>query len=318
MSNILVSGGKGFIGTHVVARLEALGHAMTIIDAMESRVHGSTVTWLDAPHAKHIGDVGFTDLQDIDIVVHLAAQVGVADSMVDPFRYLRQNTFETQQMLEALKSKRPGPPRLQRLIVASSMSVYGDPKTEQPVREDHTIEPASVYGLTKFDQERLCRIWGEVEGVPTVALRFFNVYGPGQALTNPYTGVLANFANSLLKGEQPTVFEDGQQTRDFVYVDDVADAVVEAATGAQTSGTYNICTGRPTTIAQMALMLASALGVDTAPNITHSRRPGDIRHCIGNADAFAAAFGWRAAVDVPTGLTRYATELRLGAGTHPV
>lgn len=309
MSHILLTGHLGFIGRKVAERLTLLGHTIHGIDSLEPRVHGKPSADV-AFDTKHVGDVGYTDVRDVDIVVHLAAQVGVADSMVDPMRYLRQNTMETAQLLEALRGMRPGPPALHRLIVASSMSVYGDPETPEPIDELHPVRPASIYGLTKFDQERLCRIWGEVNGVPTVALRFFNVYGPGQALHNPYTGVLANFANRLLDGAPPTVFEDGQQTRDFVYVDDVADATTLAATTAQWSGTYNICTGRPTTVAEMALKLARALDVDIVPDITHTRRPGDIRHCVGDPDSFEANFGFRPTTTVDSGLARYAAALR--------
>lgn len=309
---VLVTGGLGFIGTGVVRKLRALGHTVSVIDSMEARVHGSpdSVTQIgDLLRLKHVGDAGYTDVYDLDAVVHLAAQVGVADSMADPMRYIRQNTYETCQFLEVLRGMRPGPPALARLVVASSMSVYGDPETSEPVTERHRTEPASVYGLTKFDQERLCRMWGNVNGVPTVALRFFNVYGPGQALSNPYTGVIANFAQRLLHNQAPTVYEDGQQTRDFVYVDDVVDAVIVAATTAQTSGTYNVCTGVPTTIAEMALKLAGAMSTYIGPDITHSARPGDIRHCIGDNTLFRQTFNWQPKFDVTTGLARYAEAL---------
>lgn len=300
--NILVTGGLGFIGSHVVRKLKEQAHTVRVIDSLEPRIHGG-----EPGRGKHVGDVGYTDLYDLDVVVHLAAQVGVADSQVDWFRYLRENTMETAQFLSALTSQTRKPAKL---VVASSMSVYGDPGTADAVREDHAIRPASIYGLTKFDQERLALIWGEQHGVSTTALRFFNVYGPGQALHNPYTGVLANFANWLLRDEQPTVFEDGQQTRDFVYVEDVADCVVQQALSDGASGVYNICTGVPTTIEQTAVLLAQALNKDIPPRITGTRRSGDIRHCIGNPGRYRATFYGGPSTPFAEGIKRYAEALR--------
>lgn len=304
MAVILVTGGLGFIGRGVVSSLQNLGHDVRIIDSLEPRVHGGT------GEGKHVCDIAYSDLADVEIVVHLAAQVGVADSMTEPLRYIRQNTYETAILLEQMAQAQLNRQNFRRFVVASSMSVYGDPFTEKPVKETHSINPASVYGLTKFDQERLCRIWGDLHAVPTVALRFFNVYGPGQCLTNPYTGVLANFAQALTHNQQPTVFEDGQQTRDFVYVDDVVHAVVLSATEAQRGGTYNVCTGKATTIADAAIKLARGLGRNISPDITHSARPGDIRHCIGDPAAFWKVFGFIPAIGFGEGIMRYASALR--------
>lgn len=308
MAVILLTGDKGFIGRHVRRLLEAAGHTVTGIDCLEPRVHGGTPDLLGR---KYCADIGYTDYVEAECIIHLAAQVGVADSMIDPVRYVRDNTMDTAiflNILGGLPENRPG--QLKRLVVASSMSVYGDPHTERPITERHPITPASVYGLTKFDQERLCLMWGERFGVATTALRFFNVYGPGQALHNPYTGVLANFANWLLNGQQPVVYEDGQQTRDFIYVEDVARAVVTAATQSQTSAVYNVCTGQPTTIAEAALIMAGALGSDLGPNITHSARPGDIRHCIGDNTAIREGLLWTPKVSFKDGMTQYAEYLK--------
>ena len=310
--NILVTGSEGFLGKHVVKKLLALGHEVTGIDNLEPRVHGegavSTPDEYDFIQVS-CANVPYRVLRKANVVIHLAAQVGVADSMVDQIRYVQDNSSATARFLEDLAFTNYKDGALHKLIVASSMSVYGDPDTCQPIRETHRISPASVYGLTKYDQEMLCKFWGKQHDISTVALRFFNIYGPGQALNNPYTGVIANFANWLLAGEQPIVCEDGQQTRDFVYVDDVAGAVVTAALNPTTFNTYNICTGEPTTIEFMAEALGRALDVDIEPHITNEKRPGDIRHCIGSNSRFALEFDW-APRSVPEGLTPYAPWLQ--------
>ena len=319
MSNILITGSAGFVGSHVVKKLVALGHYVVGVDNLEPRVHGADPEGYAADvsefHNVSYDNISYQVLREADIVIHLAAQVGVADSMDNPVRYVEHNTMATARFLDDLQFANQGVGRLHKLIVASSMSVYGDPDTSQPILERHRTAPASVYGLTKYDQEMLCKFWGKQHDISTVALRFFNIYGPGQALSNPYTGVIANFANWLLAGERPTVFEDGQQTRDFVYVDDVADAVVKAALNPTTFDTYNISTADPTTINYMALHLAYSLDVDIDPNITNEKRPGDIRHCIGNNSRFALEFNW-APRTVEEGLKLYAPWLHEQCVSH--
>jgi len=315
--NILCTGSEGFVGRHVCKKLRTLGHDVVGVDNLEPRVHGNEPYKAEGDpiagvasgfHKVSYDNIPYSVLREVDIVIHLAAQVGVADSMTNPVRYVEHNTMATARFLEDLA--RPG--RLHKLVVASSMSVYGDPLTAQPIRENHGESPASVYGLTKYDQEMLCKFWGKQHDISTVALRFFNVYGEGQSLSNPYTGVIANFANWLLAGERPIVYEDGQQTRDFIYVDDVAEAVVIAALMSTYHDTYNICTSEPTTIEGMARTLAKTLGwplyCDIEPNITGEERPGDIRHCIGNNSRFALEFDW-APRSVPEGLKLYAPWL---------
>ncbi len=320
MSNILVTGSEGFVGRHVVRRLRELGHAVTGVDNLEPRVHGADPEGYAADvsefHNVSYDNILYQVLREVDIVIHLAAQVGVTDSMDNPVRYVEHNTMATARFLDDLAwVNHRGRGHLHKLIVASSMSVYGDPDTSQPILERHRTAPASVYGLTKYDQEMLCKFWGKQHDISTVALRFFNIYGPGQALSNPYTGVIANFANWLLAGKCPTVYEDGQQTRDFVYVEDVADAVVKVALNPTTFDTYNICTGEPTTIESMALYLSRVLNVDEGPDILGTKRPGDIRHCIGNNSRFALEFDW-APRNVGEGLKLYAPWLHEQGVSH--
>jgi len=297
--NILLTGSEGFIGTHVKKRL--VRHDVMRVDCLETRIHGS-ITGREADYGLEWHRSGDMYIPPQDVVIHLAAQVGVADSMAEPMRYLQDNTLDTLKMLEELSQGGRDLPS--KLVVASSMSVYGD---NSLAYESDAVNPESVYALTKYDQERLCLMWGKQHGVDVVALRFFNVYGPGQALHNPYTGVIANFVNWLQNDETPTVFEDGRQTRDFVYVDDVADAVVRAALDFHREGqwVFNVCTGEPTTIKFMAEELARLLGKDIEPNITGTFREGDIRHCIGSTMKMNGILGAYARTTVSEGLERY-------------
>lgn len=277
---ILITGSEGFIARHVRERLPEDAEVMRV-DSMEPRVHLDAEPE-EAVITREAGWLAAEDLSDFapDVVIHLGAQVGVADSMQDPWRYVEQNTCDTLSFWEEIRKMTPKP---SRFIVASSMSVYGDPRVKEPISESHPVRPESVYGLTKFDQEALSLMYGKMLGISTCALRFWNVYGPGQALHNPYTGVLAIFGNALLKGERPTIFEDGLQTRDFVRVEDVADAVVGMALTSRETGAFNVATGIPTTVYEVATSLARELGVKIAPHVAHERRPGDIRHAIGDS-----------------------------------
>jgi dTDP-L-rhamnose 4-epimerase len=256
-SHILITGGAGFIGSHLADALLARGHRVRALDNLAPQVHGDGATapdYLDSEVELVVGDVRDAPtvrraLQGVDAVVHLAAAVGVGQSMYQIAHYTAVNNGGTAVLLEAL-SRAP----VERLVVASSMSLYGeglyrtadgearvaperpleqlrlgdwDVRGENgesllPVPTPETKPPslASVYALSKYDQERLCLLVGTVYGIPTTALRFFNVYGTRQALSNPYTGVLAIFASRLLNGRRPMVFEDGRQRRDFVSVRD--------------------------------------------------------------------------------------------------
>jgi dTDP-L-rhamnose 4-epimerase len=318
VQQVLVTGGCGFIGRQVCRELLSSGYRVRVLDALIEQVHGSG-GGKSAPAGVDFVSADIRDkqavaaaLEGVDGVVHLAAEVGVGQSMYEIARYVGANDLGTAVLLECLIDR-----SVQRLVVASSMSVYGEglylapdgqrvgnvrrsiaqlkahdwqPRTAggealepAPTDESKPIDLASIYALTKYAQERAVLIFGEAYAMETVALRLFNVFGPGQALANPYTGVLANFASRLANGAAPTLFEDGLQKRDFVHVKDVARAFRLALEQPQAPGhTINIGSGRSYAIRDVALMLADAMDVDVAPEITGRFRSGDIRNCFAD------------------------------------
>jgi dTDP-L-rhamnose 4-epimerase len=316
--SILITGGAGFIGSHLADTLLAQGHRVRALDDLTPQVHG-TVDWpayLAADVELVRGDVRDVEavsraLDGVDSVVHLAARVGVGQSMYEIADYVSANSTGTAVLLQAL-AERP----VRKVVVASSMSIYGEglyradgrvvvpqPRTREQLERDEweprgpdgerlepaptpeTKEPdlASVYALTKYDQERLCLVFGSAYGVPVVALRLFNVYGTRQALSNPYTGVLAIFASRLLNGNAPLVFEDGLQRRDFVSVHDVARAFALALERDDANGlAVNIGSGESVTVLELAAQLAATIGTEIEPEISGAFRAGDIRHCFAD------------------------------------
>ena len=318
---ILITGGAGFIGSHLADNLLRHGYDVRALDCLCAQVHGENATrpdYLDPDVELMVGDVRDPEavrqaLDGVDAVYHLAAKVGVGQSMYQIAEYTSVNNEGTAVLLEAL-IERP----VERLIVASSMSIYGEglyatPEGEivagaerslrqlqdhewelhdrrgrplQPVPTPESKPPAlaSVYALSKYDQERMCLMFGRAYRVPTVALRFFNVYGPRQALANPYTGVLAIFASRLLNGQAPQIFEDGYQQRDFVNVLDLAEGCRLALEIPDAAGhVFNLGSGQRFTVREIAERIAAALGrEDIEPRIAEQYRVGDIRHCFAD------------------------------------
>jgi dTDP-L-rhamnose 4-epimerase len=341
---ILITGGAGFIGRFVADELLRRGHRVKVLDSLIEQVHGDRERpeGLD-PEVELIradvrnGDAVAAALKGVDSVVHLAAEVGVGQSMYAVERYTSVNDVGTAVLFEKLID-RP----VRRVVTASSMSIYGeglyldpdgapvqdavrqlrspeaqswDPLDRQgrpltPVATPEWKRPdlASIYALNKYVQERTTMIMTGAYGMEGVCLRLFNVYGPGQALSNPYTGVLAIFASRLLNGQKPMIFEDGEQRRDFVYVGDVARAFADALELPEANGgIFNIGSGRDRSVTEVARELAKAMGRnDIEPEIVGKTRVGDIRHCFCDGSLAAERLGFRAEKDFQEGLTELA------------
>jgi dTDP-L-rhamnose 4-epimerase len=347
MTRVLITGGAGFIGSHTSDVLLDAGYQVTLLDNLTPQVHGpmrQPPSYLNPEADLIIGDV--TDpaavdraLRGVDLVLHLASTVGVGQSMYDMVSYVHNNEIGTATLLEAL-AKRP----VARLVVASSMSVYGEglcrdsakrlvnpdersirhlrsarweledangrELVPMPTPETKSPSLSSVYALNKYAQERLCLMVGKSYGIPAAALRFFNVYGPRQALSNPYTGVLAIFAARLLNGRSPMVFEDGRQRRDFVHVLDVANACQLALESKCDGEVFNIGSGQSRSILSVANDLAKVMGRrDLKPHITGKYRAGDIRHCFADIEKSRALLNFAPRVEFTRGLEELAEYL---------
>ncbi len=345
---ILITGGAGFIGSHLADELLQQGYGVRALDDLNPQVHGARrqrPDYLDPEVELIEGDIRdpamvAKALRCVDGVFHLAAAVGVGQSMYRIADYTGINNFGTAVVLEAL-SKQP----VERLVLASSMSIYGEGRYRsaageivdnvrrsrdqlkqgrweardgggrplQPLATPETkpADLASIYALSKFDQERMGLMIGEAYGIATTALRFFNVYGPRQALSNPYTGVLAIFASRYLNRQPPLIFEDGAQRRDFVSVHDVARASRLAyETPAAAGEVFNIGSGESHSICDIARRMAAALQIDSIePEITGNYRVGDIRHCYADIGRAERLLGYRPRVALEEGLRELAQWL---------
>jgi dTDP-L-rhamnose 4-epimerase len=344
MQNILITGGAGFIGSHLADELLRKGYEVRVLDNLTPQVHGSSnrPPYLSADVELRIGDMRDPEtvraaLKGIDAVFHFAASVGVGQSMYCIREYTATNNLGTAVLMQEL-ADRP----IDALIVASSMSVYGEglyatpegrpyeasgrtleqlkrkrwdletelgePLTPIPTPESKTPQLESVYALSKYDQERMSLLVGRAYGMKTVALRFFNVYGTRQALSNPYTGVLAIFSSRLLNGKPPMIFEDGEQRRDFVSVHDVVQACRLALEVPEADGgVFNIGSGRSVSVLDVARIVGEALGVtDIPPDVTEKGRVGDIRHCFADITRARAVLGYEPRVKMEEGVLEVA------------
>ncbi len=357
-ANVLVTGGAGFIGSHLVDGLVDKGHRVRVFDMLVSQVHGENAEpkYVN-PAAEFVrGDVCdraavAAALEGIDVVFHEAAEVGVGQSMYEIERYVRANDLGTAVVLEAVLARRP---QIRKLVVASSMSIYGEGayscaqcgpiapqlrSTEQlrdrrwevecpkcgaelspaPTTEEKPLFPTSVYAVTKQDQEQFCIAVGRSYGIPTVALRYFNVYGTRQALSNPYTGVCAIFSARLLNGNRPLIFEDGEQTRDFVHVGDIVQAnLLALETDRADYEAVNVGTGRPTSVRTVCNLLAKGLGLDIEPEIVAKYREGDIRHCVADISKAKALLGYEPRVSLEQGIPELLSWVRAQAAQDQV
>ncbi len=337
---ILVTGGAGFIGSHLVDALAQEGHEVRVLDNLEAQVHGAhKPPYLNRKVEYVWGDVRDTEvvrktLRDIEAVFHEAAAVGVGQSMYEIERYVSANVLGTAILLDVIVNDRLP---IKKLIVASSMSIYGEGQyrcrqcgavapslrpaaqlaahewemrcptcertaTPAPTSEAKPPIPTSVYAVTKRDQEELCLTVGRSYRIPTVALRYFNVYGPRQALSNPYTGVCAIFSARIKHRRRPIVFEDGAQTRDFIHVRDIVQANLLAMTDARADDqALNVGTGRAVSIGEIGRLLAELYEESVTPQVTGKFRAGDIRHCYADITALRA-LGFEPSVTLEEGL----------------
>jgi dTDP-L-rhamnose 4-epimerase len=343
MRRILITGGAGFIGSHLADRLLQQGYEVRVLDSLITQVHGDA----EPDYLNDAVELVRADLRDesavrralrgVDAIYHFAAAVGVGQSMYEIRSYTSVNSVGTAVLLEALAAQ-----PVQRLIVASSMSVYGEglyrardghvqvavERTLAQLKEgawdftddhDQPLEPiatpetkpprlSSVYALTKYVQECMCLMVGRAYGMPTIALRFFNVYGPRQALSNPYTGVLAIFAARYLNDKPPLIFEDGNQKRDFVNVSDIVQACLACLDAPDAADrVFNIGSGEAYTIRELAERMAAALGKEhIEPQITGRYRVGDIRHCFADISLARAILGYAPQVSLEQGILELA------------
>lgn len=320
---VLVTGGAGFIGSHIVDELLKRGYEVRVFDNLEPQVHGEggQIPEYLSKEVKFVyGDVRDRDglkkaLQGVEVIFHEAAAVGVGQSMYEIAKYVEINVEGTANLLDILANERH---TVRKLIIASSMSIYGEGayrcstcgvvnpnlrNTEQlknrewemkcpncskivepvPTNENKPLYPTSVYAVTKRDQEEMALVVGRAYEIPTIALRYFNVYGPRQALSNPYTGVGAIFSSRLLNNKPPLIFEDGLQSRDFIHINDIIQANMLALEKEEANyESFNIGTGRKITVLKLAEILAEKLGKKIEPVAVNKFRVGDIRHCYAD------------------------------------
>jgi dTDP-L-rhamnose 4-epimerase len=347
---ILITGGAGFVGSHVADGLLAAGHSVRVLDDLTPQVHPAGAPDYLSPEVELItGDVRDPNrlkeaLAGVDVIFHFAATVGVGQSMYEIARYMSVNTQGTAELLQAILDSKKAP---QKLIVASSMSIYGEGRyvcskcgcqavpavrpldqlkagqwdiccticqgllRPLPTNESKPSEINSMYALSKRDQEELCLIYGRSYGLPVTALRFFNIYGTRQALSNPYTGVAAIFASRMLNNQPPLVFEDGEQMRDFVSVHDIVRANLLTMERPESDGqVINIGGGKPISIRNIAAILAKALGKDLEPVITNKYRYGDIRNCFADLTKARELLGYEPQVSYEEGFQELAEWLQ--------
>jgi dTDP-L-rhamnose 4-epimerase len=354
---VLVTGGAGFVGSHLVDALLHAGHEVRVFDNLSPQVHpGGMPSYLSRAVEFQQGDMRDYDavrgaLADVDVIFHKAAAVGVGQSMYEITNYMGSNTQGTAVLLQAiLESKRD----FEKLVVASSMSIYGEGKyrcpehgamappprpLEQlrrkqwevlcpqcgaelaPVATDESkpLQCTSIYALSKKDQEEMCLLYGRTYGLPVVALRYFNIYGTRQALSNPYTGVAAIFAARLLNKRSPLIFEDGHQQRDFVSVHDIVRANLLALERNEANGqAINIGSGSPISIAEVAEKLGESLGINTEAEITGKYRAGDIRHCFSDISLARRVLGFEPQFQFSEGIGELVDWLRWQSATDKV
>jgi dTDP-L-rhamnose 4-epimerase len=343
VTTVLVTGGAGFIGSHLVDALIESGYRVRVFDSLERQVHGLNAEKPDYvnPEAEFVnGDVRNMNglekaMTDVDVIFHEASAVGSGQSLFKVSRYVAANSQGTANLLQILINKKM---KIKKLIVASSMSVYGEGKylcsrcgvvyppsrsiyymkigqwevkcpncsadvTPLPTDEKKPLTPTTVYGITKRNQEDLVMTVATAFDIPVICLRYFTVYGPRQSLSNPYAGIFAIFVSRILDGESPPIFEDGLETRDFIHVRDVIKANVLALESNVDRDVFNVGTGRPTSILNLANMLIKRLDSKVDPIPSGKFRPGEVRHGFADNSKITNRLGFQPIVKIEDGVT---------------
>jgi dTDP-L-rhamnose 4-epimerase len=344
---VLITGGAGFIGQHLAKSLLEQSHVVRVIDNLTPQVHGESpdVSSILAPEVEFIrGDVRDSDalrkaLQGIEVVYHLAAQTGVGQSMYMIDEYMDCNVMGTARLMTLLADDRGS---VERVVVASSRAVYGEGKyscescgfvfpeprspeqmdrgewevkcptcshelVPEPTDEDKPLKPGSIYAITKRDQEETCLCIGQAYGIPTTAFRFFNVYGSGQALGNPYTGIITIFAAKIRNGEAPLIYEDGLESRDFVHVSDVVQALTLAMRNPNADyQVMNVGSGEALTVLDMARVMIREMNAGPLePAVIGKYRVGDIRHCHADLTRIGSLLGYSPGMSFDDGIKEF-------------
>jgi dTDP-L-rhamnose 4-epimerase len=346
---VLITGGAGFIGSHLSLKLLSKGYQVTVLDNLLPQIHGkpesSYLYNLIRDKVRFIqGDVRNKDswkkaIRGTDIIVHLAAETGTGQSMYAIKQYMDVNVGGTGIMLDILANKKH---RVNKVVVASSRAIYGEGKywsveRDQPVYPDGRLEedlrkgefeprcpisggrvelmptderskihPNSIYGLTKYNQEQSVLIACSALGIPAVAFRYQNVYGPGQSLKNPYTGILSIFSTAILNGNPISVFEDGEESRDFIYIDDVVNAtMLGIEKGAANGHAFNVGSGKAITVNTVAETLVNAYDKSVPVSVTGQFRTGDIRHNYADLALIRSTLGFRPRVTFEKGIRNF-------------
>ena len=355
---ILITGGAGFIGANVACMAVNNGHEVVILDNLSTQIHGDgaaipkKLLELQGRGIRFIrGDVRNRSdwesaLQDVSVVIHLAAETGTGQSMYEIEKYCDVNIGGLTIFLDLVANKKT---QVKKIVIASSRSLYGEGKYKDsqghifypgsrsvenmaaglfecmspidntplimlPTDEDSRIHPVSIYGITKSTQEQLVIETAKACGISAISLRYQNVYGPGQSLHNPYTGILSIFSNQMLLGNDINIFEDGKESRDFVYIDDVVDATLMAATeGSGITGIFNVGSGVATDVLSIATTLKEIYSSVSKLAITGNFRIGDIRHNLADLTRIQTVFGFTPSVKFGEGVQKFAQWV-LGEG----
>ncbi|MBN1879152.1 NAD-dependent epimerase/dehydratase family protein [bacterium] len=345
--SILVTGGAGFVGSHLTDALVKKGHTVTIFDNLEYQVHQNRLP----DYINHDAEFVFGDIRDADalsrvmsgkdVIFHQGAAVGVGQSMYQIRKYADVNTTGGANLLDIAVNNHVIRDRLQKIVVASSMSIYGEgqyscelcgivypklrsteqlqkkhwdilcPKCNNPVShmgtsEEKPLFPTSIYAITKRDHEEMFLVTGRTYNIPSVALRYFNIYGSRQALSNPYTGVAAIFSSRIINNASPVIYEDGHQSRDFVHVSDIVQANILAMEKSEANyEMFNVGTGVNTSVKQVAEMLIDYLKPHGSlkPVIQNQFREGDIRHCYADISKIRALLGYEPSIQFSAGIS---------------